>query len=265
MPGPLTLGIAFAESFVLYSLLRYFDVKSTRKLAERLDLQKHEANPLLTLLARRWGLERAFLTTWLVTASGIAVADTFLNITVSWGIPAIALLLGTSHLLAAASNMELEYRTRNMSREQIEAETFRLAEQLSGLDWKRRLSFVTERSAFNAVVTAISLSIIFLYTLSDQVATITRSLNAGAVMTNMALVQVAALLLFFPAIFVGNVFWSRRLVKLYHSGGFEKPHETKQQYVDIPISIVEQALGLAKSNNATSIKLQLNSTESAKK
>src|SRR2546427_10409445 len=99
MTTPLGLGIIFAESFILYSFLRYFDEKSTRKLAERLDLQKHEVNPFLTLLTRRWGLNKAFQTTWLLAATGIASADTFLGFTISWGIPAVALLFGTVHLV----------------------------------------------------------------------------------------------------------------------------------------------------------------------
>src|SRR3989442_169658 len=95
MQTPLALALLFAQSFAVYSLLRYFDEKSTRTLAKRLDLQKHEVNPLLTFLARRWSLNAAFRTTWLVIASGIAAADTFLGITVSWGIPAVAFFFGT--------------------------------------------------------------------------------------------------------------------------------------------------------------------------
>src|SRR5256885_1326258 len=34
MPAPLALALLFIESFAAYSLLRYFDVKSTKKLAQ---------------------------------------------------------------------------------------------------------------------------------------------------------------------------------------------------------------------------------------
>jgi len=57
MQTPLALALLFTQSFFVYSLLRYFDEKSTRKLAKRLDLQKHEVNPLLTFLARRWSIQ----------------------------------------------------------------------------------------------------------------------------------------------------------------------------------------------------------------
>ncbi|HMB66855.1 MAG TPA: hypothetical protein VKM96_02775 [Candidatus Bathyarchaeia archaeon] len=80
MPTPLGFALLFIESFAVYSLLRYLDVKSTKKLAQRLDLQKHEVNPLLTMLAKRWGINTAFRITWLVMASGIALP------TRSWGL-----------------------------------------------------------------------------------------------------------------------------------------------------------------------------------
>lgn len=260
MPASLALGIVFVESFVLYSLLRYFDVNSTKKLAERLDIQKHEINQLLTLLARRWGLGKAFRTTWILTASSIALADALLSGTVNWGVPVIALLTGTVHLLAAGSNTELEYRTRGMSREEIEAETYEFAKQLSELAWKGRLSLLTERYAFYFVVTIISLASILLSAFSDSIAALTRSSNTGAAMSNMALVSTWALLLFFPAVFLGTILWSRRLVKFYNTGKLNGPADMGGQIVELPVSIVEQALSLAKSNQTSTISLQLNAT-----
>ncbi len=258
MPTPLGLALIFAESFAVYSLLRYYDEKSTKKLARRLDLQKHEANPLLTLLAKRWSLNAAFRTTWLLTASGIAAADTFLGITVSWGIPAIAFFFGTVHLLAAASNIQLDHRTRNMSREEIEAETYEFARSLSALDWKGRWTLLTERYAFTFVVTIISLAAIFLYLFSSAISSITGFSNVGAAMSNMALVEIGAVLIFFPSMFLGTVIWSRRLTKFYSLGKLGGPAGLGGKYVEIPVSIAEEAVSMAKSKNASTIRLQLN-------
>src|SRR5881397_1174625 len=163
MPTPLALALLFIESFAAYSLLRYFDVKSTKKLARRLDFQKHEVNPLLTMLARRWGLNAAFRITWLVMASGIASIDTFLGTLVSVGIPAAAFFFGTNHLLAAASNIQTDYLTRSMSREEIEAQTYKFARDLSSLSWKGRWTLLTKRYAFTFAGAIISLAAILLY------------------------------------------------------------------------------------------------------
>jgi len=256
MLSPIATAIVFAESFTVYSLLRQFDVRSTRKLAERIDLQKHEVNPLLTFLTKRLSLNTAFRATWVLTASAIALSDTYLNTVVSWGVPAIALLFGTIHLLAAASNMELEYRTRSMSPAEIEADTYEFAKQLSGLNWKGRLSLLAERYAFNVVVTAISLVTIVGFELSDTISKLTHSSNSGAVMSNAALLNMMALLFFFPTVFFGTLIWSRRLVKFYDSGKLDPP-QGHEYSIEIPIAVAEEALNLANSKQASTIRLLL--------
>jgi len=262
MPTPLGMALLFAESFVVYSLLRYPDQKSTKKLARRLDLQKHEVNPLLTLLARKWSLNAAFRVTWVLTASGIAAADTFLGITVSLGIPAVAFFFGTVHILAAASNTQLDYRTKNTSREEMDAETYKFARSLSALDWKGRWTLLIERNAFTFVVTIISLAGIFLYLLSSAIDPTSEFSNVGAVMSNLSFVEIGAILLFFPSIFFGTITLSRRLTKFYRSGKLVGPTGPGAQYIEIPVSIAEEALNIAKSKHSSRIRVQLNATPS---
>src|SRR5207245_7837743 len=132
MLSPIATAIVFAESFTVYSLLRQFDVRSTRKLAERIDLQKHEVNPLLTFLTKRLSLNTAFRATWVLTASAIALSDTYLNTVVSWGVPAIAFIFGTIHLLAAASKTEPGKRTGNTIPPESEAPTHKIGKKRSG-------------------------------------------------------------------------------------------------------------------------------------
>ncbi|HMB66856.1 MAG TPA: hypothetical protein VKM96_02780, partial [Candidatus Bathyarchaeia archaeon] len=63
----------------------------------------------------------------------------------STGIPAAAFFFGTVHLLAAASNIQLDYLTRNMSKEEIEIQTYKFAKDLSSLNWKGRWTLLTKR------------------------------------------------------------------------------------------------------------------------
>src|SRR2546422_1132795 len=159
--------ITFVFSFFAYSMLRYLDQSSTKRLARRLDIQKHELNPLLTWLARKWGLDRAFWITYLVFAIGIAMVDVFLNTVATFGFPAAAYLFGLMHVLAAANNLELDYETRGMTKGQIESGTFGFVEELSGLSLRKGLSLLIEKYAFTFIAALLSFIAVVSIALGD--------------------------------------------------------------------------------------------------
>jgi hypothetical protein len=257
MPAALVSAWLFVESFSAYSFLRYFDVRSTKRLGQRLDIAKHEVNPLLTLLGRKWGFKAAFRITWVLAASVIAAADTFLGITVSTGIPAAAFFFGTMHLLAAASNTQLDYQTRNLSREEIDAGTYKFVRNLVALDRMGRWGQLLRRYAFTFALTVVSLAVIFLYVSSNLISSTIGLSNLAAAMSNAATVEIVALLLFFPSIFFGTVNWSRRLIKSYKLGRLTPVTITGGKYVEIPVSVAEEALSVAKSNGSSTLRLQI--------
>ena len=184
-------------------------------------------------------------------------ADTFLGITVSTGIPAAAFFFGTVHLLAAASNIQLDYLTRNMSKEEIEIQTYKFAKDLSSLNWKGRWTLLTKRYAFTFAATIISLAAILLYLSSGALSYVSDFSMVAMVMSNAATVEVGALLLFFPSIFFGTLSWTKRLTKFYKSGKLAGTMGTGGRYVEVPTSVAEEALSVAKLKQASTIRLPL--------
>jgi hypothetical protein len=260
MVSVLVYLVTFLWSFLFYSLFRYFDQASTRRLAEKIDLQKHEVNPLLTRLAKKWGLTWAFRITWVVFAGSIATADALLNTIANFGIPAFAILFGSVHLLAAANNIELEYQMKGSSKEQIEAETLRFARTLSELDWWSQTKLLTEKYAFNFVAAALSLTIYISIVYSDVIGKLTHSTIGGNALYNMGMFELFGFLMFFPALFFGAIFLSRRLVKSYKKGEIGAIlTQSNSTFVDIPASIIEEALVAARSSDRSFIRINLGS------
>jgi len=77
-------------------------------------------------------------------------------------------------------------------------------------------------------------------------------------MSNMATVEIGAILLFFPSVFFGTIAWSRRLTKSYRSGKLVGPTGPAGNYIEIPVSVAEEALNIAKSKQASTIRLERN-------
>src|SRR3989442_11130688 len=110
----------FALSFITYTLLRQPDEHTTSKLAERLDIERHEVNPTITWLAKRLGLKRTLLATWLVIGLALATADTYLEQTIPLTLPLFALIVGFAHVLAAANNTRVGYLLDSLGIEEFE-------------------------------------------------------------------------------------------------------------------------------------------------
>jgi hypothetical protein len=262
MVSQLAYLLTFTWSFLFYSLFRSFDQASTKRLAEKIDLQKHEINPLLTRLSKKWGLAWAFRITWVVFAGAIATLDALLNTIGNFGIPALAVLFGSVHLLAAANNIELEYRMKGSSKDQIEGETLRFAQMLSGLDWWSRTKLLTERYAFNFIAAALSLMIYISIVYSDLIGKLSHSIINGNALYNMGMFELFGFLMFFPTLFFGTILLSRRLVKSYKKGEFGTViTQSNPMSVDVPAAIIEEALAAARTSNLSFVRFNLSSSK----
>jgi len=248
--------ITFVVSLFTYSLLRYTDQSSTKKVAKRLDIQKHEINPLLTWLAKKWGLDNAFRITFVIFALGVASTDVVINTPAIFGFPAVALFTGTLHALAATSNLELDYETKGLTPEQIEARTFRFAQQLSSLTPRARVFLLLEKYAFTFFVAVLSVIVFVFIRFGDSIAQLTNRPVLGAAMFNMALVILFSLLLFYPSLLMGILIWSRRLVDMFRKGQLQNPGPAAN-YIDMDVSVLKEALETAIANNAPTIRIQV--------
>jgi len=75
--GNMNTIIAFMYSLAVYSCFQSFDIFSTKLALSKLEVEKHEINPLLVFLKKRFGLNVSFLLMWLIIANLVAVLDAF--------------------------------------------------------------------------------------------------------------------------------------------------------------------------------------------
>lgn len=146
-------------SFGLYSILQAPDLASTRILARNLkkeQLEVHETNSLLLWFIARFGQNGGFLMHWLGISTLVATYDTFFPS--QFDIPSLAIVIGTTNLMAAAHNFALHGQLRIWNKDELARRSQRLAEYLSKLSWRRRLVFVLEREIFelSVLLTAVS-------------------------------------------------------------------------------------------------------------
>ena len=102
---PTLFGFTFVVSFATYSILRHFDVDSTKAFSKYLDMEKHEVNPLVNwLLKRGLSLNRSFTVMLFLFGVPIALGDAMLNTYLALGVPLFAWLFGCLHVIASANN-----------------------------------------------------------------------------------------------------------------------------------------------------------------
>ena len=245
-------GIIFALSLTAYSSMRYFDVRTTRELAEQLDLERHEINPLMVRLAKRFGLDGAFRITWVLFAVPIGIADVLLNAYISVNLPVFAFIFGFTHLLAAANNVEVAYTLKHSSVEEVEARTTELAAELKALSPVGRVKLILERNAHTFVTAVFSLVIIIDLYYANIIANITGLSFLAITMPNAGTVTLIALLLYFPSVALGLVIMSNRLARLPSTTAAKKA-----EGLEIDVKIAEAALAIAKKNGSNTILLQI--------
>jgi hypothetical protein len=245
-------AIILVFSIAVYSVLRYFDVRTTRTLAEQLDFEKHEMNPLMVRLAKRYGVDRAFRMTWILFASAIGIGDVILNNLIPIGVPVFAYIFGSTHLLAAANNIEVAYTLNHSTKDEVEKRTMELAAELRSLSWGGRIKLVMERNAFTFVTAVFSLLIITDLYYAAPIAKVTGLSFLAVTMPIAGTIVLISLLLYFPSVALGLILMSNRLARL---GG--NPPPAKAEGLELDVTVVERALQIAKLNGSKTIVLQV--------
>ncbi|MEM3403683.1 MAG: hypothetical protein QXJ17_03985 [Nitrososphaeria archaeon] len=64
------------------------------------------------------------------------------------------------------------------------------------------------------------------------------------------------LVIFYPAMVVGTLLWSYRIVGSQISQQEETQDKERLLYLDLPVSLVEKALQVAKANNASTVRIE---------
>lgn len=263
MNSGLVFAAWFLESFVVYTFLRRFDERSTEKLAGRLDLQKHEVNPTITWLSRRIGLKRAFLVTWLSIGFGVAFADATLNLRFPYGVPLFALIIGFSHVFAAANNTHVAYVVDRIGVKEFEREHEERMNELMKMGWKERLGavFRGNPSAFILSAVAIPLVSFLSYALvATELFTVT-VLHAVflVILFNICFAFVISLILVQSAYVIGPLILAFRYGRSKKSNERSdiQPESNSGVSIELPIVIVKDALNDAQSRGSNTVRISV--------
>ncbi len=256
----IVFGLWFAESFCVYTFLRSFDVRSTAKLAERIDLQKHEINPTITWLATRLGLKNAFRVTWLVIGFGVATADAYINQGFTFGIPIYALIVGFAHVLAAAHNTRVSYVVDKIGVKEFEREHEEHMRELANLDWRQRIGLVarSDPTSILMLVLALPLAIALGYAMvATELFTIVALPEKLLIIPlNTAFCFVLAMVLIQPAFALGPLILSRRYSRQFEGrGAVEDGGESGSVHLELPVAVVAEALEAARTGGESVVKI----------
>jgi hypothetical protein len=259
---PWLVVVLFAESFLIYSFLRRFDERSTARLAAKIDLQKHEVNPTITWLAKKVGLRKAFLVTWLVIATGVATADVFINEGFPYGVPVFALIVGFGHILAAANNKHVSYLVDKFGPTEFERQHEENMRELSSLGFggKLRLLFNRNPASLIMLVMAIPLlSIIGYAMVATELFTVVvnpMKLPVLVIPINVGFCFIVSFILIEFTLAIAPFILASRFS---HSAGAGSPGSpaTKPGTIlfEVPVSVVEQALESARTDDSTVVKI----------
>lgn len=263
-------GLTFAVSFGLYFLMRRFDVWSTKEFAKYVDMQKHEVNPIVNALLRRgWTLDKVMIFTLFLFGIPIALLDASLNTFILFGVPALAFLMGSFHMVAAASNTGGLQRLKRMSKEEIaeeEAEWLRFGSQVRKAPWAGKIKMVMEREAFGFWMTIMFAFAYGLLYYSVNVAGIVPVFNTflsrGFTVYSyfgMGWLLSLALLGYYPLRAASTVVMTRRYSKLAEKNELSgvSPSESSVGWMDVSVAQLEDALKLAKTNGVNSVRLSI--------
>jgi hypothetical protein len=258
---PWLIAAIFAESFLTYTLLRRLDERSTALLAERIDLQKHELNPTITRLAKKIGLKRAFIVTWLAIACSVATGDVWINQRFPYGIPVFALIVGFGHVLAWANNTRVANLVDRVGVDEFERDHDRRMRELASLGGWQRLKAVAkdDPGSFIMLVLALPMVAVLGYAMiATELFTrvITSDLYVVGLL-NVAFCFLIALMSIQPAFALGPLILSRR-----YSGNKNGKDERNQPpsptvHFDLPIGVVTQALDAARADGGSVVRISL--------
>jgi len=241
----------FILSIATYSFLRIPDVYSTKKLSSILDLKLHEINPLVVFLNEKIGFNQTMVITWIIFAPIVGLFD-YLTSTV-FNFPIFAAIFGSTHLLAAANNLQIYFKIQIEGPETVQQYTYEMIAKLRKLPRREKIIFLLKNNFYDIFLGLYCFFIIISIYLSDLLQNILfHGLQISQLLINLSLAMAISLLMFFPTVALGLIIISIRRIKF--KGIFI---EQKRIYVKIPVKVVELALKKAKKVNAEFISIPI--------
>lgn len=249
--------IAFLYSLAVYSCFQFFDIFSTKLALSKLEVEKHEINPLLVFLKKRFGLNVSFLLMWLIIANLVAVFDAFC-VQNALGFPMACYFFGMFHLLATFNNLQIYFETQFVGADTIERNTNFLIQELKKRSPLGKVALLVKLNSFNVFA---SLFGIVALCLSTQLLSFLQFRLVEPISVFLVYfppMMILALIMFFPIKVFGMFLISRRLRTSESSINDSKNDHPS---LSLPVDVLEAALKDAKANNAKYVQLYVTQEE----
>lgn len=224
----MSLLYLFIASFTLYSILRLFDVLSTKLCLAKLDPKMHEVNPIVAPLIKRIGFNKTMFVTWVPIAAFIGYIDAQfaypeIGTTIFW------LFFGLFHLIACANNLQVYFQIKTFGVEVFENNTRQILRMLKKLSFPKKLIFLMKANFLNLFFAIYGILALALFTI------LLGSLNiysTGPIPALLALgppIMIVDLILFFPIMVFGSLLISFRRLRLADDDFVQKGEDSKKE------------------------------------
>jgi hypothetical protein len=271
----LLFGLTFAVSFATYSILRQFDVASTKAFSKYLDMEKHEVNPLVNwLLKRGLSLDQSFTVMLFLVGIPIAFVDAAFNTYLALGIPLFAWFVGCFHVVASANNYGYLPKLERMSPKEIreaEADMFAFGMEFGKANLRKKLMLLWNRKGLDLSMTLLSIvafaSIYYSVWIVGLVQIETLFATHGFYVLsffNMGWVLAFALLAYYPVKVMAEITMANRYYHL--SKGMVTQIGIQDElpssgWIDVPVDHLKNAIKIAEANNSKVVRIWLGSPD----
>lgn len=237
----------FIYSFIAYSLLRYFDVWSTKLCLAKLDPEIHEANPIVAPLLKKIGFDKTMLLTWLLFAIPIGLADA-LYVDPVTTFPILWLFFGLFHVMAAANNLQIHFQMKIFGAEIVKENTMRIIKILKGLSFSGKVAFLVKTNFLNVFFALYAVATLTFLSILLTAIDITIKRPIPVLLAIGPPIMILDLIMFFPAIVFGSLMISLRRLRIANRKNLHLGRD--QKYLTVSVECLEKALREAQANGA---------------
>jgi hypothetical protein len=251
--------VAYLYSLAVYTCFQHLDILSTKLVLSKLDVEKHELNPLLVFLKKKVGIRAAFWVMWLLIANSIAAFDAFYIQTI-FGFTLACFFVGMFHLFAAFNNLQIYFETQFVGADNVERNTSFLIQELKKRSRSGKIVLLLKLNSFNLFLSIFGVATLVLSTRLLETLQFRFSAPISVFLLYFPPMMILALILFTPYKVLGMLFiCKRRLDKPAPISTADSDLQEHQAHtlVSLPVDILEAALKKAKANNAKHVQFSL--------
>lgn len=247
--------LAYLYSLATYSCFQFFDFYSTKLALSKLDVEKHEINPLLVFLNKRIGINASFLIMWLLIANSVAAFDA-LCIQNLLGFTFACYFFGMFHMLAFFNNLQIHFETQFVGPENFERNTEFLIRELRKRSLFGKVTLLVKLNLFNVFLSAFGLVALILSIQLLNFLQFRLVEPVSAFLLYFPPMMILVLIFFFPFKVLGMFIICSRRLYLSKSSDSDSQDDYVTR-VSLPLDILESALKDAKANNAKYVQFSL--------